>query len=379
MKKNNTIPRIITVILGVILLSLAGFLAFRMYTLHNAEELWGYIPLVQLLSAWIGGWLLFFGKSLIDKSTRNRIGLLYLSAILMSLGFPPFPFTFLLHLGLVPFFIYLHLLEKDKSSWKKIFAGSFHFFIIWNILTTYWVCNTAYAAGIVANAANSAIMAIVVLIFSFLSKNKSVGTKMIMFSALWLSFEFIHHRWEILWPWLTLGNGLSRWPILAQWYEFTGTPGGTLWILLVNWLVFSFWKNRNKMSLYTAVGMLVIPVIISVSIYFFRNTNYTKQVNIAVIQPNFEPHFEKFNVPEPSQMERFLGLSQNVVNEETDILLFPETSISVNLNSWSRNRSVRMINTFLDEHPDLHLIMGTASRRILDEGEDKKPVHPEHI
>ena len=44
---------------------------------------------------------------------------------------------------------------------------------------------------------------------------------------------------EINWPWLNLGNGFANDIHIIQWYEYTGSFGGTLWILLCNLLAAS--------------------------------------------------------------------------------------------------------------------------------------------
>src|SRR5690606_12902501 len=105
----------------------------------------------------------------------------------------------------------------------------------WNFWTTFWIANTAFFPGIVGMLINSLLMTGVVWWVSWIHRAARVewyfGVLMI---AGWLTFEFIHLRWELSWPWLNLGNSLAHWPILAQWYEYTGALGGSIWILAVN-------------------------------------------------------------------------------------------------------------------------------------------------
>ena len=53
-----------------------------------------------------------------------------------------------------------------------------------------------------------------------------------------MTFEYIHLNWQLSWPWLTLGNVFAVHPDWAQWYDLTGTSGGSLWILLLNVLLY---------------------------------------------------------------------------------------------------------------------------------------------
>src|SRR6185436_7791705 len=111
-----------------------------------------------------------------------------------------------------------------------------------------WVANASLPGAIGAFLCNSLIMC-VPWILMFITKRK-FGTwigycSLIIF---WLSFEYLHHNWELSWPWLTLGNGFATHPEWVQWYEMTGTTGGSLWILLSNILAFSLFTEyrRNK-------------------------------------------------------------------------------------------------------------------------------------
>ena len=59
-------------------------------------------------------------------------------------------------------------------------------------------------------------------------------------TAFWMAFEYLHlHDWGLSWPWLTLGNAFATQPQWVQWYEYTGTSGGSFWILASNIIVYA--------------------------------------------------------------------------------------------------------------------------------------------
>ena len=86
-------------------------------------------------------------------------------------------------------------------------------------------------------------------------------------------FEKIHLNWDFSWPWLNLGNVFSEFISWVQWYEFTGTFGGTLWVWLVNIAVFKailqFNEFKDKAIIYRSalkVALLILlPMGISLS------------------------------------------------------------------------------------------------------------------
>ncbi len=62
----------------------------------------------------------------------------------------------------------------------------------------------------------------------------------------WLAFEFLYLRAEINFPWLVLGNGFANDVMLIQWYEMTGALGGSLWVLVMNILLFKIIRGWLK-------------------------------------------------------------------------------------------------------------------------------------
>ena len=73
-------------------------------------------------------------------------------------------------------------------------------------------------------------------------RKKVLGNKRGYFALIffWISMEYIHLHWELAWPWLTLGNVFATIPEIVQWYEFTGVLGGSMWVLVINILLFIF-------------------------------------------------------------------------------------------------------------------------------------------
>ena len=87
------------------------------------------------------------------------------------------------------------------------------------------------------------------LVFYFYAKLKSTiqwKNPTLILPILWIAFEYLHLNWDLSWPWLILGNVFSSHPVLVQWYSYTGVLGGTLWIFLINILVFKCYEKRTS-------------------------------------------------------------------------------------------------------------------------------------
>ena len=348
--------------------------AYLMWTM----PLWGRIPLLFFAAGWT--FKVVAGESRFSKiPQKNKLLLLStLSGLLLGVGFPVSPFTFLLFVAFVP----LLIVEEEITNWRasaskwEVFKFSFNTFVIWNILSTYWVANTAYIASFVAIGLNSFFMTIPIMLFHQAGKVLPGKFRWFALAAYWITFEFLHMRWELTWPWLTLGNGFAEWPALVQWYEYTGAYGGTLWILLANAFCFEIYKAYKKDNSFhiRAIGKLaafiLIPVIISLGMYFTYDASNQPIANVAVIQPNFEPHYEKFNTPEREVVNQFVNLSKTVIDSETDFLVFPETSVgSVNLGSLKSNRAIKAFQDLIEEYPKIGLVTGVGGYKMYKKGD----------
>ncbi|MGB3801256.1 MAG: apolipoprotein N-acyltransferase [Lewinella sp.] len=307
-------------------LIVAAFLAYRMYALTQQEELWGYLPLFLYLTLWAGVSLLVIRNG--ERAAHRRFGYSTASGVLLGLGFPGYlPFPFLLLIAWVPLF----LIQRQAIRTRTVVWHGFNAFLLYNILATFWVTNTAFFAGIFAVVVNSALMCIPWMLFHWTSR-MSPRVSYLALIAFWLSFEHFHYNWSLNWPWLTLGNGFAQFPSLVQWYEVTGVLGGSAWILGVNWLVLRYYLARRsrRFPVYLTLA-LILPLAGSLVRYFTYTAPAGETIRVSAIQPNFEPHYEKFRADGESQLEVFLGLSRTALNASdgpVDYLVFPETSFS---------------------------------------------------
>ncbi len=357
-------------------LSAAFKSAYNMYVLTENKGLWGYKPLILFLSVWLAVHILFTGKK------RGVFGMRYailssLSGLLLGLGFPGYlPLPVLLFAGFVP----LLLLEEEISNSQEIkkgrlvFAHSYNAFLLWNIISTFWVANTALAAGIVAIMLNSLFMAIVFTAFHHTRRlMPRIGA--IAFIAYWMAFEYLHLNWEISWPWLTLGNGFGQFPALVQWYEYTGVFGGSLWVLAGNLLALNLWKlRRENATMLTPTLRLAAWGLLPVAVSMWMYLNYTEtgvaSAKVALVQPNYEPHYEKFDIPEDVQMDRFLQLSATVIDSTTDYLVWPETSFGyVETRAIETYPAVVRLREFMAPFPNLKVIAGIDAYHVFLPGE----------
>ncbi len=343
-------------------------------------KFWGDWALYLFLSSWVcllTIWSFFISPL---SNSDKLIGYSVLSGLLLWLGFPPTTYSPLMFVALLPM---LYVEQSISLSYPKmvrweVFKFAFISIFTWNILSTWWVANSSIIAGIVAMIANSALMCIPFVLFH--ATKHRLGPKW-GYTALityWMAFEFVHLRWDFSWTWLNLGNAFASTPQLVQWYDVTGYSGGSLWILVVNILAFTFILHRYELSMrihwvdlkriWIPLLIIFIPILIS----FIESSHFDalektesltrKNAEVVAVQPNYEPHYEKFSLPESEQLPRFLSLTKNAITPNTDYVLYPETSFNgIVQNRFEDFPLIRELHTFADSTPHLKIVTGLGS------------------
>ncbi len=301
-------------------------------------------------------------------------GLSLLSALLLSLAWPANGFLPLIFVALVPLLWIEDALTQQGSQKQRkgLFGYAYLTFALWNTLTTWWIWNSTDFGAIMAIGLNSLFMTTVFWFFHFtrvkLFKN-SRGLILLVFY--WLVWEWFHQDWDLSWPWLNLGNALASQHTWIQWYEYTGAAGGTLWILIVNILAFNLLKTILEGSLKTLVFRknlaifliaLSTPIILSKLMY----ANYAEkgtEVEVVVVQPNFDPYTEQYEVPPAEVIERNLSLAARAVSPQTAFVVSPESAIQEEI--WmeftDRSAGLQQVKAFVEAHPQLAYVIGAST------------------
>ncbi len=306
---------------------------------------------------------------------RHIFIFLLLSALLLSLPFYQHFSGIVLFIAWIPLLFVEDHLTRHKDQYKsgRAFLLGWSSFLIWNLLTIYWIKNATIPGAVAAVIINSFVMAVAFWLIHI--SHRTLGDRMGYFGYLviWTSYEHFYLNAEINFPWLLMGNGFAKDIKLVQWYEYTGTLGGTFWVLFVNLLIFLIlrhyirtWSLREKrFELGVLACVLVVPIVFS--LIRFKTYKETGQpVEVVVVQPNIDPYNDKFSgMSNDQQLSIMLHLADSMVTDHTDYVVFPETAIDDNL--WEsrlmQSRSIRRIKAFVRQHPRVKVITGATTWR----------------
>ncbi len=306
-----------------------------------------------------------------------------LSATLLSLpflvpGVGPFSLV-----GLIPLLAMDRL--ADREGVKRLWPWHYLTFVLWNAATTFWVCNATVGGGIFAVLANSLQMSLVFGLFR-LGKRKMKGALPYIFlAAAWIAWE----RWyltsaQISWPWLVLGNSFATNVKAVQWYEWTGTLGGSLWVWACNLSLFGIlaslrdgpWKSRfNPIARFSAVLscllLFTVPPVVS-RILFSRYEGTAETLETVIAQPNIDP-YNKFQAMSQEEQDSLLirQISPYITERDTSggdplLILAPETFTSgLITRDIGSSPTIQRFHSLLRDHPGVNLLFGATSYTLI--------------
>ncbi|MDF2431231.1 MAG: apolipoprotein N-acyltransferase [Mucilaginibacter sp.] len=315
---------------------------------------------------------------------KKNILLSVLSGLLLWIAWPPTPYsTFLLFAGLVPMLVAIENIIQSNytKKGKKIFGTAFIGFFIWNTLSIYWVYNALKMVGEVVALPISLIpyslapllMATACLLYYRLRKVTTRNWSLFGLVNFWIGYEYLHQSWPLAFPWMTLGNGFSVAHQWVQWYEYTGVYGGTVWIWILNILLFLIYtglrENENKQLRLKLISAFVLTLVLPLSFSSYRYYSYNEQrnpSNIVIAQPNIDPYGKETTIPAYRQVSILTHISDSLGQANTEFFIWPETAIpdALNEDNIRTNAFFLQAQHFLNKYKNGNLITGAETFKV---------------
>ena len=287
------------------------------------------------------------------------------------------------HTGMVSLVALVPLLVADYiatgAKQKHFWIWHYSSFVLWNALTTFWVCNATVGGGIFAVLANSLQMSLVWGLFRLSKKRLGGVVPYVLLVATWIAWE----RWyltsaQISWPWLVFGNAFATSVRSIQWYSITGTLGGSLWVWCSNLAVFGAlvalaqgrvqkWTKAARTAVLCAIVLLFagLPICSSIMYNSYREKS-EKEVSVLIGQPNLDPYHKFQSMKQAEQNDLLLGLLETPLAEQSaQLLVAPETFTSdVILNDIPSSATWKRFRGFLEEHPGSDFLFGAVTNQL---------------
>ena len=160
----------------------------------------------------IGG-LKFFSKYKIPttqekESKGKKIGFYFnFSGIVLGVSFPPipFPFTLLIFVGLIPYFIVIN----KRTTLASISKATFLFSLVFSLVTIYWVGSWSseadpylMLAGVALLLAYPTVMLIPSTLYYLAKKIFPKFDALWLFPIFWVTLEYLLTLTDLRFPWV---------------------------------------------------------------------------------------------------------------------------------------------------------------------------------
>jgi len=277
-----------------------------------------------------------------------------LSGILLALSFPGPPIPALsffyqplwAYLALLPLLLSLHKADAPRAFQRGWLTG-----FTFNLLCLYWVAYTQ--GGGLAVVGGALLMAVYLGLFVAvwaLATSHLLARwgrpALAVAPILWVAQEYALSLGELAFPWLLLGHAQAGQTDFVQFAAWTGVYGVSLWVVLVNMLLFLCIEAQPKMRR-IFIGLLalsfVLPWLHARGV--INDSAETQHLRIALIQPNLSIN-EKWgaNGLEHS-FTRLEMLSRQAASQNPQLVVWPETALPcyLNLNPACSQRTRQLV------------------------------------
>ena len=293
---------------------------------------------------------------------RRLVFLPLLSALLLTLSFPAFNFSFLAWFALIPVLVAI----RGEKPWQAFFTGYITGLLFFGA-ALFWVGYVAIIG-----------IAVLALYLAFFFGIFAVGVDIlamqfekprlrfaVLVSCLWVAVEFLRSHLFTGFGWALLGH--TQWETLPiiQIADVTGAYGVSFLIVFTNVLISSKIKKKIKghMPEPRYLALLVI-VLIAVAIYGYYRVDQKfegDQVKISVIQGNI-PQSEKWDERYADGiLNKYIDLTREAAKDKPDLIVWPETSVPGFLET---DQALRDKVTALAKEVDTYLLVGTQTERV---------------
>jgi len=291
---------------------------------------------------------------------RKRVLLLLLSAILLYYSFHKINISIFVWFALVPFFLGLGGLNKTKTFFIAYLAG-----LVFNLVTLYWVIHVTMIGWIALCIYSSVYFGIFALLFRYFSRHfeeKPLISGLAIASS-WILLEFFQ-GFIILggFGWTLLGYTQYQFLSCIQIADIAGVYGISFVVLIVNiaiWRIFS--KTIKRDLQFFLIAILILILTFAYGFFRLSQQHESGSMKIAVVQGNIP--LSRYG-PNPSSYEslrRYLTLSEEVLKDKADLLVWPETPVAGSI--LEEDASLFEAVVKLTTQYKIPLLMGTIMSR----------------
>jgi len=299
--------------------------------------------------------------------TSKNLLLVLLTSFALIFSFPPFPSGFLALIAFVPYFFFL-----EGKNLKESFRVGYLVGLIWSAGTVFWIGHATIIGVIGAIIWISFYFAFFSLLYIWLFSR--IGKAAIWaIPFIWVSLELLALVGPMAFPWNSLAYTQTYYPILIQYSSVTGMYGITLWIILLNIVIYKLIKSfryKKKVIVFSSViiFLIVLPIVYGLFIRT-KEFNSKKRLKISLIQGNIDPYQKWTPGFIDNNFSIYKDLTIKASHENPELIVWPETAAPCFLRY---QRYYRYIVSTLVKNFNTPILTGTIDYKWTDSNSIKR-------
>jgi apolipoprotein N-acyltransferase len=290
--------------------------------------------------------------------------LLLVSGLLLILSFPPFDLVIPPFFALLPLFFFV---EYAVCTRQLVLGGLLVGAFFW-IALLYWV-SIFSVAGFVALIIYLTAYPVLFLIGLDILWKRARLPLWLVGPFLWVALEHFRAVGELAFTWGQLCYSISYHPLLLQMADLVGPYGVSLWIVLINTLIYTIIVNSGRVKSSAVCALLlvvIIPVAYGISCIGRVDLIEGDEIDISLIQPNIDQDRKWSRSYRDTSFTILEDLSLEALDAAPDLVVWPETAVPafVRHNSFYRRRVSRLV-----EASGIPYLVGAQDYEVIDKDE----------
>jgi len=255
---------------------------------------------------------------------RTNLIFCLLTAVGLTLAFPPFRWGFLAYFALVPLFFLLR-----GKTFSEAFRWSYLCGLLVSIGTIYWINWVTLPGGIAAILVLPLYFCIYALLHSLLHRQLGeIASVAVPF--LWTGVEFLRSLGEIGFPWTLLAYTQTHYVKLIQFASVTSVYGVSFWVAVINVVIYRLILSRHNVKAVIAYAA-ALALLFALPWWYghrvmSRQTVPERSLRVVLVQGNIDPMLKWDRELKEVNFATYERLTRAAMADSPDIVIWPETA-----------------------------------------------------
>lgn len=250
----------------------------------------------------------------------------------------------LLFVALMPLFFALRTGSGGRAAVAGLVAGLAHFLplLYWIVIVLGKYGGLAWFVSVQALLLLALYMSLYLALFAVFGRmiltSLPAALALWLLPALWVGLDWLRGVLFTGFPWMDLGYGLYRTPLLIQIADLAGHHGVTYLIVFANTLLFLLFSARRRLAEHLLLAGCGVCLLGAVGFYSHQRLHEitgrisspdAAKVNVGIVQGNIDQSIKWSPTQQEATVDTYLTLTASLLRAPSppDLVVWPETAL----------------------------------------------------